>query len=327
MTIAVAQVPAATLERDLQSRLLRVVCAVATLLGCAYSAWFAAVGLASATPTGPLCVAISVAAILVARTSGRAELGLDVVCVLLFAGLAGMALLQDGVRSPALWWLAVPPIVALVACRWRVGVLLCVAFAALASMLRVHGSGSWGTVSLLTDDPATQLTVSMTLAALSSALFVALGAKWRQPPTSAGEYGSVRGREDIVVLVAHDDAAKRDALVAMLESLAVAALVAADEGEALALLAARRFDLVLIGVGPLLDGLEVTRRWRAHETGARAARLPIVAVTDELRAVDVQALAEAGIDDILSAPFGLDDLQLLLREVVRREPGVLATPR
>jgi len=329
MTIVAAPSPSAAAEGDLQSRLLRLVCALATLLGCAYSVYFAAVGLVPATPAGLACVAISVAATAVAKISGRARHGLDFACVLLFIVLAGMALLQDGVRSPALWWLAVPPIVALVACRWRVGVLLCAAFAALVLMLRVHGSGSWGSVSLLTGDPATQLTVAMTLAALSTALFVAVGSKWRQPPATAGDANeSAQRRCDIVVLVGHADAATRAVVVAMLESLSVTAVTAEDGQRALALLGARYFDAVLLGVcRPGLDGLAVTRRWRAHERCAPVRRLPIVAVIDQAQAVDIQTLAEAGVDDILSAPFDVADLELLLSELVRRDAGAIGDRR
>ena len=329
--------PAAELERELQARLLRLVCAVATLLGCIYSVYFASIGLLLATALGPICVAISAVAFGMARSTGRSAPAIDLACALLFVVLAGMTLLQDGIRSPALWWLAVPPVIALLAARWWLGALLCASFVADVSALRVHGPGSWASVSLLADDPGAQLTLAMTLSALSLGLFVALGSHWRRRscPTAASRSAlqhappadlagdrpqPVALRGGLIVLVADDDGANRSAVTAMLERLAVRSVVAEDGAQALALVAAQCFDAVLLQVAlPVLDGLEVTRRWRAAETGARLRRLPIIALAGQAERVDVQACAAAGIDDILTGPFGVDDLRLLLAELVARD--------
>jgi len=166
-------------ERELCAKLLSLVCATATVLGCIYAVYFAAVGLRSATPIGPACVAIAAAAIGLERRSGRSDLALDVALLLLFVLLAALTLLQDGIHSPALW-LALPPVIAMIGCRWRIGGLLCALFAAQAALLHGHGAGSWSSVSLLTRDPPLQLTLAMTLAALSATLFVAFGSQLKR---------------------------------------------------------------------------------------------------------------------------------------------------
>jgi len=178
----------------------------------------------------------------------------------------------------------------------------------------------------------------MTLSALTLGLFVALGSHWRRPSGATAASGNALRRQPtselardprlvamhggLVVLVADSDAANRIVVTAMLELLAVRSVVAEDGAQAVALLAARRFDAVLLQVAmPLLDGLEVTRRRRAAERGNRLRRLPIIAIAGQAERVDVQGCAAAGIDDILTKPFGVDDLRLLLSELVVRVEG------
>jgi CheY-like chemotaxis protein len=157
----------------------------------------------------------------------------------------------------------------------------------------------------------------MTLAALSTALFVALGSRWRSSAAPTANAARALPRDDLVVLVAAADATKRAEVVGMLASLSVTALTVDDGAQAHALLASRRFDAALIDVRlPMLDGLEVARRRRAREAGTLGRRLPIVAMTGIGEVVDMQACAAAGVDDVLSAPFGAADLQLLLSELV-----------
>ncbi len=59
---------------------------------------------------------------------------------------------------------------------------------------------------------------------------------------------------------------------------------------------------------PGIDGLEATRRIRAHEAAAAAARLPIVGVTAHSLSGDRDACLAAGMDAYLAKPFTAADL-------------------
>ncbi len=54
---------------------------------------------------------------------------------------------------------------------------------------------------------------------------------------------------------------------------------------------------------PKMDGLEATRRIRAHEAGREAPHIPIIALTAHAYAEDRQACVQAGMDGFLSKPF------------------------
>ena len=162
----------------LQARMLGLICASATLFGCFYSGYFISNRLFLAAPVGLVCVVVSVASLRFARATGRYHRAIDIVCVMLFAMLALVTLFQDGIRSPALWWLTVPAIAALLAGRIVLGATLCVLFAAQAGVLYLHGPGSIGSVSLLAADSAFQLGLSMTMSAVFVSLCAALSAHW-----------------------------------------------------------------------------------------------------------------------------------------------------
>ena len=68
------------------------------------------------------------------------------------------------------------------------------------------------------------------------------------------------------------------------------------------------FDLVLMDWQlPDLDGLEATRRIRQSEQ-ASTAHVPVVAMTASAMPEDRQACLEAGMDDFMAKPVGLDEL-------------------
>jgi CheY-like chemotaxis protein len=103
---------------------------------------------------------------------------------------------------------------------------------------------------------------------------------------------------------------------------------ALDGQQCLERLTGNDYDLVFMDCGmPVLDGFETTRRIRAAEAGGR--RLPIVALTASAFPGDVQACMEAGMDDFVAKPFGLEQIRaVLLRWVGPPAPsGVLPRER
>ena len=84
----------------------------------------------------------------------------------------------------------------------------------------------------------------------------------------------------------------------------------ADNGQrALDAFARSRFGIVLMDMQmPEMDGLEATRRIRAHEAAAGLPRTPIVAMTANAMQGDRERCLEAGMDDYLSKPINADEL-------------------
>ena len=124
----------------------------------------------------------------------------------------------------------------------------------------------------------------------------------------------------MIILVVDDEPQIRKLLSTGLSGYGHEVIAAADGAAALALVAQRRPDLVVLDIhlGREPDGLEVCRRLREW------SRVPIIMLSvrgDER--TKVQAL-DAGADDYLTKPFGMEELRARIQAVVRRavvEPG------
>jgi two-component system sensor histidine kinase/response regulator len=117
-----------------------------------------------------------------------------------------------------------------------------------------------------------------------------------------------RGR---TVLLVEDNATNRRIAELFLERAGCDVLHAAEGGEALAILADRSVDLVLMDVQmPGMDGLEATRRIRRDVQGG--ARLPIVGLTANALKEQVEACRAAGMDDVIAKPIERDRLEAVL---------------
>ena len=116
------------------------------------------------------------------------------------------------------------------------------------------------------------------------------------------------------VLVVDDEPGVRAALARALRIERYDVRLAGDGTEALALLADRSPDAIVLDVAmPDVDGLEVCRRLRA--TGDRT---PVLMLTARDSVDDRVAGLDAGADDYLVKPFALRELQARLRALLRR---------
>ena len=119
------------------------------------------------------------------------------------------------------------------------------------------------------------------------------------------------------VLVVDDEPAVRAALERALRIERYDVRLAGDGTEALALLAERSPDAIVLDVAmPDVDGLEVCRRLRA--TGDRT---PVLMLTARDSVDDRVAGLDAGADDYLVKPFALEELLARLRALLRRGAG------
>jgi two-component system response regulator MprA len=125
----------------------------------------------------------------------------------------------------------------------------------------------------------------------------------------------------MLVLVADDDRAVREALERALQLEGFEVELAADGDATLAAIEKRTPDAVVLDVMmPGLDGLDVTRRLR--RTGNR---VPILLLTARDAVGDRVEGLDAGADDYLPKPFALEELIARLRALLRRSlPSDLA---
>ncbi|MDD2501822.1 MAG: ATP-binding protein [Geobacter sp.] len=115
------------------------------------------------------------------------------------------------------------------------------------------------------------------------------------------------------ILVVEDDLLNQKVISMMLGKIGYQTGLAADGEEALILLAAEPFDLVLMDCSmPVLDGYLATARIRNPATGLQNHQVPIIALTARAMREDREKCLQAGMNDYLSKPVRCDDLQKVL---------------
>jgi len=119
------------------------------------------------------------------------------------------------------------------------------------------------------------------------------------------------------VLVVDDEAPMRRTLEIGLRAGGYEVDLAATGGEALETVRAQPPDLVILDLGlPDIDGVQLARALRG------ATAVPIIVVSartgDAMRA----AALDAGADDYVTKPFGMDDLLGRVRASLRGRPGL-----
>jgi two-component system KDP operon response regulator KdpE len=121
------------------------------------------------------------------------------------------------------------------------------------------------------------------------------------------------------ILVVDDDDQLRRALRINLAARKYEVVTAADATTALTLAGRTPPDLAIVDLGlPDLDGVDVVRGLRGW------TRIPIIVLSArDAQTVKVEAL-DAGADDFVTKPFGMDELMARIRAALRRaapEPG------
>ena len=123
------------------------------------------------------------------------------------------------------------------------------------------------------------------------------------------------------ILVVDDEPQIRRAMLTILASQGYSVVEVRSGEEALEKIRGVRFDLILLDVNlPGISGLETCREIRTTSDA------PIIMLTVRNTERDkVQAL-DAGADDYVVKPFGVDELMARIRAALRRAPPVEATP-
>ena len=116
------------------------------------------------------------------------------------------------------------------------------------------------------------------------------------------------------MLVADDDPVGQLVVRKMLQRLGCRVQLASDGHDAVRLISARRYDLVLMDCEmPSLNGFEATALIRQREPAT--ARTTIAAVTAHAMSGDRERCLAAGMDEHLSKPFTMSQLETFVARV------------
>ena len=119
------------------------------------------------------------------------------------------------------------------------------------------------------------------------------------------------------VLVVDDEPQIRRALATNLKARSYEVLQAGDGEEALRLVAEEHPDLVILDIGlPGIDGIEVVHGLRGW------TQVPIIMLSVRSDEGDKVEALDAGADDYLTKPFGMDELLARMRAALRRSATV-----
>lgn len=115
------------------------------------------------------------------------------------------------------------------------------------------------------------------------------------------------------ILLVEDDVVNQQVAQGMLHKLGYRADVVSNGLEAVAALAQRSYDLILMDCRmPEIDGYQATRLIREREQAQDAARVPIITMTAHAMPGDCDACQHAGMDDYLSKPVTTKGLHEML---------------
>ena len=119
------------------------------------------------------------------------------------------------------------------------------------------------------------------------------------------------------VLVAEDNPVNQRLVKAMLARLGVDTESANNGAEAVAMLQDRRYDAVLMDCQmPVMDGYQATMEIRRSQS-AGTRHVPIIALTANVMEGDQKKCLDAGMDDYLSKPYTMQDLERTLARWLR----------
>jgi two-component system KDP operon response regulator KdpE len=118
------------------------------------------------------------------------------------------------------------------------------------------------------------------------------------------------------ILVVDDEPQIRRALRTSLEAHGFDVETAGTGGEAVVAIADGASDAVLLDLGlPDIDGGEVIRRIRSFSD------LPVIVITVRDQQADKVAALDAGADDYVTKPFGMEEVLARVRATLRRSTG------
>jgi len=134
----------------------------------------------------------------------------------------------------------------------------------------------------------------------------------RQGEEQKAEATQAEGALQGHILLVEDNKVNQMVAAKMLDAMGLTVDLAENGEKALAALAEKHYDLVLMDCQmPVLDGYQATRAFRAREPKGERP-LPIIAMTANAMQGDREKCLEAGMDDYLAKPVKKELLRKLL---------------
>jgi len=130
------------------------------------------------------------------------------------------------------------------------------------------------------------------------------------------------------VLLAEDNVVNQRVAAALLSIIGHRVTVCNNGREAVQAVESGDFDLILMDIQmPVMDGLTATAEIRALSDAAKA-KIPILAISANVRAEDVARYREGGIDHVLSKPLRPEALKAMLARIMgdSSAPGFAPEP-
>ncbi len=122
----------------------------------------------------------------------------------------------------------------------------------------------------------------------------------------------MKNQHDNCILLAEDNPFNQKVAVAMLKKLGVSADVASNGLEVLEKISQKSYSLILMDCEmPKMNGFEATNQIRTGEQN-NGQHTPIIAMTAHSSQEDRESCFNAGMDDYLSKPFKIEELQSIL---------------
>jgi signal transduction histidine kinase/CheY-like chemotaxis protein len=126
----------------------------------------------------------------------------------------------------------------------------------------------------------------------------------------------------VSILAVDDNPTNRMVLEALLSPTGAALVITNNGEEALEAWEAQDFDVILMDIQmPVMDGVTATRRIRALEAASGRRRTPIIALTANAMAHQIEIYHAAGMDDHVSKPINLDRLYAAISGAMDEHPA------
>jgi CheY-like chemotaxis protein/HPt (histidine-containing phosphotransfer) domain-containing protein len=149
------------------------------------------------------------------------------------------------------------------------------------------------------------------------------GLKRNEKETGERSTVSESEKRQVRILLAEDNSTNQTVVLAILEKLGYRGDAVADGQEAVDALKMIDYDLVLMDVDmPEMNGIEATKAVRDLDTPVRNPDLPIIAMTAHKLDEEGRACLEAGMNDFISKPVDVDELNGVIERHAFCKPSV-----
>ena len=124
------------------------------------------------------------------------------------------------------------------------------------------------------------------------------------------------------VLLVEDNELNQEIATEFLQLLNITPVIASNGAEALEQAKETSYDIILMDIQmPVMSGLEAASKIRLHEAAHNKPRVPIIAMTANAMSGDREKSLEAGMDDHLTKPIDLAELERTLVRWLPRKDG------